>query len=635
VNTPGDAISDGFAQLTANGSSGASYSWYFTDLSGVTTTLSATASSIPIFQPGIYRVSAKSGSCMSLASPPKSISVSGYAAVRIDGPNQVSIGNTKTYTAVMDNPQGASYTWNVNGASLLAGQGTSSILVNFPSEGTATIGLSAANACGAATLTPAGGLPVTVGSQCVVPVITNSSPASRTATIYTGQSTVLSITATGGQGPGTLTYQWYRNTVNSNSGGTLIVGATSAGYVVSSLAPGQYYYYCTVTATCGVATSGAFTVTVNDNPSTVNPGTGSFIGRTAFDVAMINDGGDCGTLVSRRNAANIYANFAETSANTQVYTFRPSSAVSNVRFSYMESQPGDIVVSMTPNADHSGNNITSDCNVTLVFNSNLNALASGRTASQPLTVNLYAIYYDGQGDRRVQLTIRIQDCAFCGGYANQVHTLWLTFMCYNLGADSNYSTPESQWNYKSTGKTDPTVCGDLYQWGRPADGHQSRTSDWTNLAADTDQPTHGKFIAGHADWRTGGVPAERWNDNIKKPNDPCPTGYRVPTQAQWGSLFRGGTGYSHPDTAINNSWTWKKENTPGYLVGNFLFLPAAGFRSDQQLFISNVGLNGFYWSSTLSTTNYSSLLYLGMTTVMPDKKEGRALGVSVRCVTEF
>ncbi|WP_329806731.1 GEVED domain-containing protein [Flavobacterium facile] len=76
-----------------------------------------------------------------------------------------------------------------------------------------------------------------------------------------GSATALSVTATGT----TVTYQWYSNVSNSNSGGTLISGATSASYTPSTAAVGTLYYYCVVTAACGSAVtsnvSGAVNVT--------------------------------------------------------------------------------------------------------------------------------------------------------------------------------------------------------------------------------------------------------------------------------------------------------------------------------------------------------------------------------------
>lgn len=56
----------------------------------------------------------------------------------------------------------------------------------------------------------------------------------------------VTATATGG----TLTYQWYSNTVNSNIGGTPINGADEAslGLITSMMTAGTYYYYCVMKA---------------------------------------------------------------------------------------------------------------------------------------------------------------------------------------------------------------------------------------------------------------------------------------------------------------------------------------------------------------------------------------------------
>ena len=41
-------------------------------------------------------------------------------------------------------------------------------------------------------------------------------------------------------------YQWYSNTTNSNSGGTLISGATGTNYSIPTSSAGTYYYFCEV-----------------------------------------------------------------------------------------------------------------------------------------------------------------------------------------------------------------------------------------------------------------------------------------------------------------------------------------------------------------------------------------------------
>lgn len=50
---------------------------------------------------------------------------------------------------------------------------------------------------------------------------------------------------------GTLSYQWYRNNVDSNGGGTAIDGATEASYTPPTTESGTVYYYVVVTNTVG------------------------------------------------------------------------------------------------------------------------------------------------------------------------------------------------------------------------------------------------------------------------------------------------------------------------------------------------------------------------------------------------
>lgn len=87
----------------------------------------------------------------------------------------------------------------------------------------------------------------------------------------------------------TYTYQWYSNTTNSNTGGTIIEGAVSSIYTISNTTNrGTYYYYCTVTAsiTGSSATastpSDAVTVTVSEK------GYDSGSGFTISDIADQN-----------------------------------------------------------------------------------------------------------------------------------------------------------------------------------------------------------------------------------------------------------------------------------------------------------------------------------------------------------
>ena len=98
-----------------------------------------------------------------------------------------------------------------------------------------------------------------------------------------------------------------------------------------------------------------------------------------------------------------------------------------------------------------------------------------------------------------------------------------TWMALNLGASQ-----------VATSSADPAAYGTLYQWGRPGDGHEYRSSPTTTQQSSTDEPGHGRFILpplGHFDWRNPGNDS-LWQ-GVSGINNPCPAGFRVPTAAEW------------------------------------------------------------------------------------------------------
>lgn len=72
----------------------------------------------------------------------------------------------------------------------------------------------------------------------------------------------VSVAATVADG-GTLSYQWYVNSLPSAEGGLAVVGAVTPYYTVPASEPGDYYYTCSVTNTNNGAVASAFSPVIH------------------------------------------------------------------------------------------------------------------------------------------------------------------------------------------------------------------------------------------------------------------------------------------------------------------------------------------------------------------------------------
>jgi hypothetical protein len=178
----------------------------------------------------------------------------------------------------------------------------------------------------------------------------------------------------------------------------------------------------------------------------------------------------------------------------------------------------------------------------------------------------------------------------------------------------------------ATSSTDYLAYGSLYQWGRGSDGHQ--LINWTNAStgtpvngtttslSSTDTPGDGKFITISEipyDWRNG-QNTNLWQ-GVNGINNPCPSGYRIPTSAELEAE--------------------KATFTSPYDAGAFaspLKLPVAGYRSDSDGSLSLVGTGGRYWSSTYNVEYNDSFFLFFSITEAGTFDIGRASGLSIRCI---
>ena len=197
---------------------------------------------------------------------------------------------------------------------------------------------------------------------------------------------------------------------------------------------------------------------------------------------------------------------------------------------------------------------------------------------------------------------------YCSTYPTSIvditnPTTGKTWMDRNLGATQ-----------VATSSTDAPAYGDLYQWGRRSDGHQCRTSATTTTLSSVDQPVHGDFIipaASPADWRSP-QNTNLWQ-GVNGVNNPCPLGYRVPTQSEL-TAERNSWASTNSTGAFNSplKWTMAGCRQPG---GNFYL----------------VNSRAYYWSSTVSGINSFHYDVYSLANVIPN---GRAHAMSVRCIKE-
>jgi uncharacterized protein (TIGR02145 family) len=168
----------------------------------------------------------------------------------------------------------------------------------------------------------------------------------------------------------------------------------------------------------------------------------------------------------------------------------------------------------------------------------------------------------------------------------------------------------------ATSSTDAAAYGDLYQWGRRSDGHQCRTSTTTTSLSSTDTPGNGNFILAPNvpyDWRSP-QNVNLWQ-GVNGVNNPCPNGYRVPTE-----------------TEINaERLSWLSNNTSGAFSSQ-LKLPLNGYRNFLVGSILDADISGDYWSSTISATVSTGLLFnINSSAINPGE---RAYGNGIRCIKD-
>jgi len=186
----------------------------------------------------------------------------------------------------------------------------------------------------------------------------------------------------------------------------------------------------------------------------------------------------------------------------------------------------------------------------------------------------------------------------------------------------------------ATAYDDYKAYGHLFQWGRPADGHQlvnytNRTTGVgvngkTKTLATSDVPGHSTFITPDNTVQQNGVWVYDWRDDQNNnrwainSQGSCPSGWHVPTAAEWEAE----TGI----TNLNTAYDQLKITAAGYRYGDY-------DGSGREGLIRAAGSFGYYWSSSVwpSGAGFSSYKDISSNDSYTDLA-GRAYGIPIRCI---
>jgi uncharacterized protein (TIGR02145 family) len=417
-----------------------------------------------------------------------------------------------------------------------------------------------------------------------------------------------------------VSYNWYKNNSHSNSGGTPVKTGLTCN-TPPDLAVETHYYYCTATSDAcpsSNAVSSPFTLTVNTLQS-LPIGSGSLAGRACFDVMIGNNGAGCGTTTTRQS---FLADFTQSATNTQEYIFSPLGTVSNLRF-YAEEDGdhiGEIIESKSYDTDlETAHDISDPQTFTIVYKNNLNSEAANKNNSNALSVGIFAVYNDapdGTGtNKTVKVTALIKDCQCCGAYLNAAQTQWLNFSCHNLGVD------ESVYPFTP----DAALHGDRFKWG-VKDPAMTQSEDQNST-----------YNNGVSDWLSRGGTSPVTSDvdwDMSEDYNPCPSGWRVPTKDEWTAVI------NYNSLTREGTWSTIIKNplySAGVNVGNALFLPATGHRSNDTAdgALYSRGYNSNYWSSNADGSDNGYFIgtqYTGAIAFISSYFRFR--GYDIRCVTK-
>uniref|UniRef100_UPI004048810A hypothetical protein n=3 Tax=Algoriphagus sp. TaxID=1872435 RepID=UPI004048810A len=276
---------------------------------------------------------------------------------------------------------------------------------------------------------------------------------------------------------------------------------------------------------------------------------------------------------------------------------------------------GELLIGNTTGNTLTKATLTQGTGISITNASGAITIASTATAVPSGTADGDILYWKGGAWVKVAAGSNGQTLTFYNGAPAWVETTANANTVFNPNTGKIWMDRNLGASQVATSSTDVASYGDLYQWGRGADGHQIRTPLSTPTTGQSSSSSPGaNFLIGSLNWYNGTNPDNLWQ-GVSGVNNPCPTGYRIPTEAEWNA----------------ESLSWSTKNSAGAFASP-LKLPMAGYRDYSDGSLGNVGTDGVYWSSTVSSANARSLNFFSSVAFM--NTDARAFGFSVRCIKD-
>jgi len=171
---------------------------------------------------------------------------------------------------------------------------------------------------------------------------------------------------------------------------------------------------------------------------------------------------------------------------------------------------------------------------------------------------------------------------------------WATRNVGNFGTFTDFST-------------DP---GKYYQF--------NRTTGYSYIAGNIEPAFDSEYNAAYSDWILL--------------NDPCPCGWRLPTETELSDLYK--SGFFWVDEPAG-AWLGPDAASATFVApGNAIFLPAKGLISNSAMVSPE---EGYYWTSTQrtsATTNFGYMLTFGQSSQLWGGGTDKTSALLIRCVKE-